>query len=343
MSRSNIQIPLETIRSSTYAIFNLHPCKFQVQACDLQLRGNDLFLVAPTGCGKSLTFLMPFMWQKEGVAILVSPLQLLGSQHASHPALHALGVKAINLTSETASDKAFKVSGSPCLQSDIFDKIWRTQDIARGVYQLIVASPEYIEQDSRFRTELWNSPEFRNRVERIIFDEAHCILDWGDFRPSYKRLCFLHPLIPHATFFALSATMTPDMTREIQSLLSLDSQATETIRLSNGRTNLGLVVKQMAHTQQSLHDLAFLVPLGLTSGSENPPKFMLFMKSKKKCEKAGNFLRLRLPTELRDKVIWVHSEMSREFNEAALANLKEGQIFGIVCTDVAGMVCCFIL
>jgi superfamily II DNA helicase RecQ len=109
MSRSNLDIPSDLIISSTKSFFNVSPCKFQVQACDLQLRGKDVFLVAPTGCGKSLAFLMPFIWQREGVSILISPIQLLGGQHASHPVLETLGVRSINLTSETASDKVFKV------------------------------------------------------------------------------------------------------------------------------------------------------------------------------------------------------------------------------------------
>jgi superfamily II DNA helicase RecQ len=110
MSRSNIHIPYSEISSTTHSIFNVIPCKFQVQVCDLQLQGKDVILVAPTGVGKSLTFLMPLIWQQGGVSILICPIQLLGGQHASHPTLQALGVRAINLTSETASDKAFNVS-----------------------------------------------------------------------------------------------------------------------------------------------------------------------------------------------------------------------------------------
>jgi superfamily II DNA helicase RecQ len=210
-----------------------------------------------------------------------------------------------------------------------------SKDIAHGAYQLVVASPEYIEQDTRFRTRLWDSVDFRNSVQRVIFDEVHCMLDWGDFRPSYRRLSFLHPLIPHATIFALSATLTPTMVAEVKSLLGLSS--VELIRLSNNRQNITYITKKMAHTQQSLHDLAFLVPPSFTP--ESPPqKFMVFMKSKILCERAAEFLRQRLPTALRDRIVWVHADMTRSFNERALGNLRDGLIYGIVCTDVAGMV-----
>lgn len=161
------------------------------------------------------------------------------------------------------------------------------------------------------------------------------MLDWGDFRPSYRRLSFLHPLIPHATIFALSATLTPTMVTEVKTLLGLSN--VELVRLSNNRQNLSYVVKKMAYTQQSLHDLAFLVPQPF-SPSCPPPKFMIFMRSKVLCERAAEFLRQRLPAALRDKIVWVHADMTRGFNERALANLRDGSIYGIVCTDVAGMV-----
>ncbi|KAG9093508.1 hypothetical protein FS749_014270 [Ceratobasidium sp. UAMH 11750] len=87
----------------------------------------------------------------------------------------------------------------------------------------------------------------------------------------------------------------------------------------------------------SLQDLAFLVPGNLDYYHEAPPKFLLFMESKELCQRASHFLRKRLPLKLRSKIVWVHADMSREHNERALARLRTGEIFGIVCTDVAGM------
>jgi superfamily II DNA helicase RecQ len=210
------------------------------------------------------------------------------------------------------------------------------QDIASGRYQLIVASPEYVEQDSRFRRYLWDSANFRKQVTRIVFDEAHCVMDWGDFRPAYNRLCFIRPFLPHATFLALSATLSPLMVTELKRLLGLYD--VEVIRRSNDRHNISLVVKQMKHTLHSLHDLAFLIPPGFNDPSHPPRKFMLFMRSKKQCQQAGRFLRARLAPELQDRVIWVHSEMTSGFNERAMVKLRNGDVYGIVCTDVAGMV-----
>jgi superfamily II DNA helicase RecQ len=200
----------------------------------------------------------------------------------------------------------------------------------------VIASPEYVEQDSRFRTILWNSEDFRKRVKRIIFDEAHCVLDWGDFRPSYKRLTFLRPLIPHATIFALSATLTPGMIKQLKDVLGLAN--VELVRLSNDRKNIAYIVKPTGRRPISLHHLGFLISSGLTVESPPPPKFMVFMNTKVLCEEGAEFLRQRLPRELQGKIVWVHADMTRGFNERALSGLREGSIWGVVCTDVAGMV-----
>ncbi|KAG9092197.1 hypothetical protein FRC07_011710, partial [Ceratobasidium sp. 392] len=111
----------------------------------------------------------------------------------------------------------------------------------------------------------------------------------------------------------------------------------EVIRCLNDRSNIIPVVHRMKYSAQSFFDVAFLIPLGLTADSPAPLKFLLFMNSKEQCVDAGKFLRSRLPGELRHKVIWVHSDMTREFCEKALEDLRAGRIFGIVCTDVVGM------
>lgn len=208
--------------------------------------------------------------------------------------------------------------------------------MALGHYQLIIASPEYVEQDFRFRTYLWNSASFCKLVQRLVFDEAHCVMDWGGFRPAYLRMCFLRLLLPHATFLAMTATLTPTMASELKRHLGLFD--VELVRRSNDRCNIVPIVRGMRHTVHSLHDLAFLIPLGLTSASPPPPKFMLFMNSRDLCLKAGQFLRARLPANLQGHVIWVHSDMSSGFNERAMVKLREATIYGVVCTDVAGMV-----
>ncbi|KIJ10206.1 hypothetical protein PAXINDRAFT_16777 [Paxillus involutus ATCC 200175] len=49
------------------------------------------------------------------------------------------------------------------------------------------------------------------------------------------------------------------------------------------------------------------------------------------------FLREQLPPELRDKIVWFHSGMTQEFRSEMIEKLRCGEIWGICCTDAAGM------
>lgn len=65
---------------------------------------------------------------------------------------------------------------------------------------------------------------------------------------------------------------------------------------------------------------------------------MLFMNSKELTEQAADFLRSRLPKVMEEKAVWVHADMSSEHITETLEKLRKGEIWGIVCTDAAGMV-----
>lgn len=85
------------------------PYLWGIKACDAQLRGKHLVAISPTGSEKTLPFHMPFLWQKTGVTIIISPLNALSDQQASDSALVKLRIIALSLTALTATDKVFKV------------------------------------------------------------------------------------------------------------------------------------------------------------------------------------------------------------------------------------------
>ncbi|KDQ12173.1 hypothetical protein BOTBODRAFT_92577, partial [Botryobasidium botryosum FD-172 SS1] len=300
----------------TQRLFGKRPCMPQVMACEWQLKRRHLICVMPTGSGKTLIFWMPLIWRKSGITLLISPLQSLGDQHKAAAELDTLGITSIHLTSETATDEVFK-------------------KIAREEYQVIITSPETINSDPRF-DELWENPSFCKKVDRIIFDEAHCISEWGDFRPDYRKLCRLIYICLNAIFLLASATMPSAVLKDVKYCLHLPER-TITIFLSNDRPNISLDVRPILHSQKSLFDVAFLIPSGMTVDSPPPRKFMLFMNTKALCESAAKMLRKRLPPALRCRVVWVHADMSRGFVRRMLEALKTGEIYGVCCTDTAGM------
>lgn len=188
---------------------------------------------------------------------------------------------------------------------------------------------------------LWKSAKFKALLRRIIFDEAHCISEWSgaDFRPDYGRLGRLQWLMPkHARFYFASATMPPKVLREVRSKMHLYNENCTMIQRSNDRTNIVLGVRKMVHPQNSFQDLAFLIPDRWKPGDPPPPKFMVFANSRNETREACLWLREATPVDLRNKFVWFHSGMSSRFREKQMERLKSGAIWGVFCTDAAGMV-----
>ena len=107
---STPQIPtLDEIREKTLAVFGCDPCRWQSLSCQASLGGdNDIINIAPTGAGKTLTFWMPLLFRKDGIQIVVTPLNILGAQNEAELAkanIHTVAVRA-----DTATPRLFRVS-----------------------------------------------------------------------------------------------------------------------------------------------------------------------------------------------------------------------------------------
>ena len=73
-------------------------------------------------------------------------------------------------------------------------------------------------------------------------------------------------------------------------------------------------------------------------GVNPPPKFMVFVNRQKESEEIVEFQWDNLLPVLQDKVVWFHSGMSPQFRDDAIRRLRDGELWGIICTDAAGMV-----
>lgn len=63
--------------------------------------------IAPTGLGKTLTFWMPLLFRKDGIQIVVTPLNLLSTQHIVE--LHRYQIEACEVRADTESPQLFQV------------------------------------------------------------------------------------------------------------------------------------------------------------------------------------------------------------------------------------------
>jgi ATP-dependent DNA helicase RecQ len=161
------------------------------------LAGEDVFVLMPTGGGKSLCFQLPAL-MRDGLTIVVSPLIALMKDQVD--ALQTSGIPATYLNSTLDREEA--------------KARWR--GLHRGEYRMLYVAPERLMLDTFLERALnWNIAQF-------AIDEAHCISEWGhDFRPEYRELKKLRKHLPDVPLMALTATATERVRADVIKELKL--------------------------------------------------------------------------------------------------------------------------
>jgi superfamily II DNA helicase RecQ len=187
---------------------------------------------------------------------------------------------------------------------------------------------------------LWKKPKFTSRILNFIFDEGHCISQWGKFRKEYLHVGSLRYLISDAIpFYVASATLPASVLLDVVNILHLRSGNIEHIIRSNDRPDIHLMVRSLVFPANSFKDLAFLIPTGFKEDDLPLPKFIVFFDNTKEAERATKYLRTLLPDSLRDKIMYFHSMMTQFFRVDELEAMKNSETWGMCATDAFGMVC----
>ena len=179
------------------------------------LKGEDTFVIMPTGGGKSLCYQLPAI-VSEGTAIVVSPLIALMKNQ----------VDAIRGFSNENGIAHFL--NSSLNKSDILQV---KKDVISGKTKLLYIAPETLTKEE-------NIAFFKEfKISFFAIDEAHCISEWGhDFRPEYRRLRPIIDAVGGVPVIALTATATPKVQQDIQKNLGMmDAQV---FKSSFNRDNL---------------------------------------------------------------------------------------------------------
>lgn len=167
------------------------------------LSQNNTLGILPTGGGKSICFQIPAL-VLPGTAIVISPLISLMKDQVD--ALSLAGIPAAFINSTLSSAEYQHVMAG----------------IRNGEYKLVYVAPERF--GSMAFLELLNDIS----ISAIVFDEAHCISQWGhDFRPSYRSVVEeLNSLYQKPVIAALTATATRDVAEDIRRLLNIGEEHT---------------------------------------------------------------------------------------------------------------------
>ena len=185
------------------------------------LSGHDIFVLMPTGGGKSLCYQLPSLLM-DGTAIVVSPLIALMKNQ----------VDVVNGLSEQPGVAHYLNSS---LNKAAIQRVM--DDVRSGVTKLLYVAPESLNKKD-------NIAFFRSfHISFYAIDEAHCISEWGhDFRPDYRTLRTTINKIGVAPVIALTATATDKVRTDIKKSLGI-TDALE-FRSSFNRPNLYYEVRQ---------------------------------------------------------------------------------------------------
>lgn len=128
--------------------------------------GEDVFVLMPTGGGKSLCYQLP-AWCCPGLAVVISPLlSLIQDQVQS---MTKLGVEAVFLNSSQDYETE---------QRDITRRLYTTT--ADSGVKLLYVTPEKL-RHSNMLQEILRQLYNKNLLSRFVVDEAHCmyvVVDW---------------------------------------------------------------------------------------------------------------------------------------------------------------------
>jgi len=223
------------------------------------IAGNDVFVLMPTGGGKSLCYQLPALCLP-GTAIVISPLIALMKNQVDAIRGFIQNKEGIAhfLNSSLNKTQAAEVKA----------------DLLSGVTKLLYVAPESLTKEENIQLLKQLSISF------YAIDEAHCISEWGhDFRPEYRRIREIISQIHRAPIIALTATATPKVQSDIQKNLGM--QDAKVFKSSFNRENLYYEIRDKSNPKREI--IKFI--------KDNPGKSgIIYCLSRKKVEEIAELL-----------------------------------------------------
>jgi ATP-dependent DNA helicase RecQ len=165
------------------------------------VRGQDAFVLMPTGSGKSICYQIPALL-RPGVGIVISPLIALMQDQVL--ALKQNGLHADYLNSSLSAAAARRVE----------------QRLLSGATDLLYVAPE------RLLTDGFQRLLEKLQIALFAIDEAHCVSQWGhDFRPEYLKIAEVTRRFAGVPRVALTATADAHTRGDILDKLELSKAA----------------------------------------------------------------------------------------------------------------------
>ncbi|XP_071691559.1 ATP-dependent DNA helicase Q-like 4A isoform X2 [Rutidosis leptorrhynchoides] len=292
---------LETNNKKVFGNHSFRPNQREV--INATMSGNDVFVLMPTGGGKSLTYQLP-AYISQGVTLVISPLVSLIQDQIMH--LLLANIPAAYLSANMEWNE----------QQEILRKLCSGQ----CSFKLLYVTPEKVAKSDALLRQLENLYA-RELLDRIVIDEAHCVSQWGhDFRPDYQSLGILKQKFPKIPVLALTATATASVKEDVVQALGLVDCTI--FRQSFNRPNLRFSV--IPKTKKCMEDIDKFI-----KDNHFDECGIIYCLSRKDCEKVAEKLQ-----EFGHKAAFYHGSMDPD-ERAKVQKMWSKDEINIICATVA--------